>query len=163
MKKIVSVLLFVLCMVCAMSALAETSGDFEYAVLEDGTAQITAYSGSASELTIPAVLDGYAVTAIGNYAFSYTSSLKSVKIPDGITTIGHFAFQCCSGLKNVKIPDSINSIGYNPFGECRSLTDVDVSPNHPTLATIDGVLFSKPDQRLVWYPMASSASSYSIP
>ena len=38
-----------------------------------------------------------------------------------------------------------------------------VSPDHPTLETMDGVLFSKPDKKLVYYPYTLDAESYSIP
>ena len=35
-----------------------TSGDFEYEVLYGGTAEITDYSGSATKLEIPSILNG---------------------------------------------------------------------------------------------------------
>ena len=41
------------------------SGDFTYVVLEDGTAEITLYTGRASELSIPGAIDGRAVSSIG--------------------------------------------------------------------------------------------------
>ncbi len=118
------------------------SGDFTYAyaLLEDGTAEINKYIGSSANLAIPASLDGYAVTNIGNYAFSY-----------------------CTGLTEVIIPDSVTSIGANPFRSCSRLTDIRVSSDHPALAIIDGVLFSKADKRLVSYPCAFTAETYSIP
>ena len=93
------------------------SGSFEYALLDDGTAEVTKYKGYAEALTIPDALDGHAVT----------------------------------------------SIGANPFSSCDKLTEIKVSPDHPTLAVIDGVLFSKTDKRLVCYPCALTATSYSIP
>ena len=46
-----------------------TSGDYEYVLLEDGTAEITEYTGNASTLEIPAELDGHTVTSIGKRAF----------------------------------------------------------------------------------------------
>ncbi len=39
-----------------------TSGDYEYALLEDGTAEITDYTGRDAELIIPSELDGHPVT-----------------------------------------------------------------------------------------------------
>ena len=116
------------------------SGDYEYALLDDGTAEITGYSGKAESLEISSELDGKSVTAIGDRAFF-----------------------SCSGLTSVTIPDSVTAIGSNPFQYCESLSDIRVSPDHPALATIDGVLFSKADKRLVCYPCAFSASSYEIP
>ena len=55
------------------------------------------------------------------------------------------------------------SINSNPFECCSKLTDIQVSPDHPYLALIDGVLFSKPDKRLICYPCAFTESEYTIP
>lgn len=35
-----------------------TSGDYEYALLDDGTVEITGYNGKAEKLTIPNMLNG---------------------------------------------------------------------------------------------------------
>ncbi len=163
-----------------------TSGDFEYALLDDGTAEITKYGGNADVLTIPGALDGHAVTSIGDYAFCNCEYLTSVTIPDSVTSIGDSAFSCCFKLTSVTIPgsvtsigdsvfsfcfelpsvtipDSVISVGANPFAYCSSLTLIAVSPDHPALAVFDGVLFSMADKRLVCYPCAFTASSYSVP
>ena len=117
-----------------------SSGEYEYIMLADGTASITGYLGEDEALLLPAELDGRRVTAIGDRAFYWCSSLTSVVIPDGVSAIRR-----------------------NPFVGCEQLEAVLVSPDHPALETIDGVLFSKADKRLVWYPMTKSASSYAIP
>lgn len=39
----------------------ETSGDFEYTVLDDGTAEITEYKGNEEILLIPSEIDGHTV------------------------------------------------------------------------------------------------------
>jgi len=115
-------------------------GDYEYIILEDGTAEITLYSGEDTELVIPSELDGIPLTSIGDTSFPWCNSLTSVTIPDGVI-----------------------NIGVNPFIGCENLNNIVVSIYHPYLATIDGVLFSKPDKRLVCYPCAIQAESYAIP
>ena len=139
------------------------SGDYEYAILEDGTAEITTYYGEAEALIIPETLDGLPVTTIGDWAFEGCSSLSAVTIPDSVTTIGDGAFAYCSSLSDVTIPDSVTSIGDGAFASCSSLSSIEVSPDHPALAVIDGVLFSKGDRRLICYPGGLSESSYEIP
>ena len=48
---------------------------------------------------------------IGDYVFSYCSSLTSITIPDSVTSIGERAFSSCSGLTSITITDSVTSIG----------------------------------------------------
>lgn len=64
MKKLL-VALFALSLLLSLTALAETDGaqahecgDYTYVILDDGTAEITEYSGSEKELDIPSELDG---------------------------------------------------------------------------------------------------------
>ena len=53
--------------------------------------------------------------------FYYTTSLKSVTIPDSVTSIGNTAFAYCWGLKGITIPDSVKSIGSLAFYDCNDL------------------------------------------
>ena len=46
-----------------------TYGDYEYRELNDGTVEITKYTGSASTLTIPSEINGKTVTSIGYGSF----------------------------------------------------------------------------------------------
>lgn len=72
---------------------AETSGDREYIVLDDGTAEITCYDDRQVDVPeIPSQLDGYTVTGIGKNAISCYYELTSVTIPDSVTGIGDRAF-----------------------------------------------------------------------
>ena len=71
---------------------------------------------------IPA--DG-SVTSIGDGAFYYCSSLKSITIPDSITSIGHYAFFYCSSLTSITIPKSVTNIGDDGFEGCDSLKTIE--------------------------------------
>ena len=86
-----------------LSVSAEISGDFEYTVLDNGTSEITDYTGTATDLSIPSTIDGYSVTSIGNYAFAWCSSLTSVTIPESVTSIGNAAFGDCSLLTDITV------------------------------------------------------------
>ncbi|SUW00018.1 leucine-rich repeat domain-containing protein [Brachyspira pilosicoli] len=65
-----------------------------------------AYSGLAS-LTLPASL-----TAIGNLAFSASSSLTTLtylgKTPNDVTTVGNDIFDACTKLTTLKVPNALN-------------------------------------------------------
>ncbi len=103
-----------------------TSGDYRYTLQPDGTAAIVKYTGSASILSIPDALDGYAVTAIGNEAFRLRQTLSSVSIPDGVTAIGNEAFRFCQNLLSVSIPDGVTSIGDRAFYGCWFLSHITI-------------------------------------
>ena len=130
-KKWFVALLMVVVMMCTCwtGAVAEdeeretfTSGDYEYALLDDGTVEITGYNGKAEKLTIPDTLAGKKVTSIGDMAFHWRSSLTSITIPDSVTFIGDSAFDFCESLTSVSIPDSVTFIGDNAFSGCPDLT-----------------------------------------
>ena len=117
---------------CWTGAVAEdecetfTSGDYEYALLDDGTVEITNYSGYAKKLTIPNMLNGKKVTSIGDDAFFICTFLLSVTIPNSVTSIGDSAFSSCTSLTSVTIPDSVTSIGNIAFSFCTSLTSITI-------------------------------------
>ena len=145
--------------VSAVEAETFISGDYEYTLLEDGTAEITCYYGEATELEVPGELDGYAVTGIGDRAISYCDSLSNITLPEGLISIGDRAFCDCSSLSSITLPDSIDTIGGNPFSG--DILSIKVSPDNPYLAVIDGVLFSKPDKRLIYF--LNTKEEYVVP
>ena len=113
MKKLM-LLLAALLALGAIFALAEeaeptvyTSGEWEYVLLEDGTAEIYDYFNYfTKDLTIPETIDGHMVTAIGDEAFYGCTSLTGVTIPDSVTSIGKYAFSGCKSLIITVEPDS---------------------------------------------------------
>ncbi|MGN0624339.1 MAG: leucine-rich repeat domain-containing protein, partial [Oscillospiraceae bacterium] len=114
-----------------IEASAETYGDFEYSILDDGTVEISGYTGSDSTLTIPGTIDGKKVTSIGGYAFEDCTSLTSITIPNSVTSIGSNAFNYCTSLTSITIPNSVTSIGGGAFNTCTSLTSITI-PNSVT-------------------------------
>ena len=71
------------------------------------------------------------VKSIGEYAFSYCSSLRSIIIPNSVVEINSGAFQFCSDLKSVVLPENITSIEEIAFYYCSSLCSIEI-PNSVT-------------------------------
>ena len=124
---------------CAVCAGAETYGDLEYSVLDDGTVEITDYNGIAKTVDIPEKINGKSVTSIGNCAFRYCTSLKSITIPNSVTSIGDSAFWGCS-----------------------SLTAIYVAVDNKNYTSVNGVLFNKDKTALICYPAGKTDKSYNI-
>ena len=163
-----------------------TSGDYEYVILENGTAEISDYTGTATTLTIPGTINGKDVTSIGNRAFGDCDSLQQISIPNCITTIGNYAFECCTSLKEitlsenittintglfydckelekVAIPAKVLSIESDAFEGCEALMGIEVDADNLNFCSVDGVLFNKNKSMLLLYPIGKTDISYSIP
>ena len=97
-------------------AAVDDSG-LEYEELEDGTVEITGYSGEDTVVVIPDEIDGRKVTSIGCKAFKECSGLTEITIPESVTSIGNWAFYVCSDLTEITIPESVTSIGCDAFSE----------------------------------------------
>lgn len=89
----------------------------------------TSYSGNVA---VPASVSyegkTYKVTSIGSEAFSKSSQLLSVTLPESVTNIGNGAFSFCASLTDITLPESVTSIGSSAFRDCSSLTSLNI-PN----------------------------------
>ena len=84
--------------------------------------------------------ESYNVTGIDQRAFSSSSGLTSVSIPNSVTSLGRMAFSYCSALTSVNIPSSVTSIGEYAFESCSALTSIII----PTgMTSIDRYVFYK--------------------
>lgn len=114
--------------------------DYEYIVLDDGTAEVVKYNGKELNVEIPSTLDGLTVTSLGykkliSYstkfpggflpteyegAFQY-NEIQSIIIPDTVTKIGEYVFAGCHELLSVKLPSNLKAISSYSFYECKNL------------------------------------------
>lgn len=108
--------------------------NYEYTILEDGTAEISAYSGNEREIMIPETIAGYQVTRIGKRAFEETN-IEAVTIPKNIEIIGERAFQSCDKLKSVKISEGVKRVEWGIFNGADNIMNIEV-PN--SLIYVDG-------------------------
>ena len=90
--------------------------EFGYDVLEDGTIAIKKYLASGEAVTIPAEIDGKAVTVICENVFFYSPKVKKLSIPESIVKIESCVF---TG------PTSFEELRYE--GSRRSFEKIDIS------------------------------------
>ena len=98
-----------------------------YTVTANNTCKITGMGICMdTEIGIPQYIDGYKVTAIGQYAFMYNTSITSVKMLEGITKIELESFSGCDNLVSVVLPEGLISIGDYAFINCEKLRDINL-------------------------------------
>ena len=164
MKKSLSLILAVLlaCGMIVSGAVAEEKNLYQYKVKADGTAVITGINDTSIEsLNIPAEIDGYKVTSIGDFAFYNCQDLLTVTIPEGVETLESLALVGCSMLESISIPDSLVSVGDSMFRSER-LMDVKVSPDHPVFAVENRALINKQDMTLIRFLGFEITGEYEI-
>ncbi len=106
----------------ALTAYADTEGDFSYSVNEDGAGvTVTGWSGSDAEVVIPGLLENLPVTEISSWAFLNKTEITSVTVPDSVTGIGTNAFNGCSALTEINLPDGLTEISDGTFANCSAL------------------------------------------
>jgi hypothetical protein len=91
----------------------------------DNNITITNYVGPGGIVSIPSIITGLPVTAIGDDAF-YGAFASSVIIPSGVTTIGESAFSSCSAMMDIAIPVTVTNIGGSALSYCSSLTNMTI-------------------------------------
>lgn len=84
---------------------------------------IGGYSFSGSGLTSVTFTKGDGGLIIGDYAFSESSSLKSVVFEEGLESIGRYAFSRC-WFESIVLPEGLKSIGEGAFYNSSDLSSV---------------------------------------
>ena len=127
---------------------------------------ITGYNGPSTAVVIPATINGYTVTSIGDHAFDGSFGIvspTSITIPDSVTNIGNSVFYGDTSLTNVTIGKGVINIGTNDFVNCTSLNAITVSSLNPAYTSIAGVLFSEDTNTIIQYPAGITNGSYVLP
>ena len=82
----------------------------------------------SGKLTIPAEVNGYKITAVGDMALM-GCSLQEIELPETIDSIGKQAFENCGDLESVVLPNCITVLPEACFSFCMSLSEV-ILPQH---------------------------------
>ena len=137
-----------ICFLCLFGSVqvyaAEYYGDFQY---EDNgeNASIYAYNGSDKEVTIPAYINGKAVTEINDYAFLLCNSVEKIIVPSTVTTIHANAFSGAGNLKSVVLTSADTQI--EDSNENTDKKDTDENGNNNSQSNNTGDSTSSKDNK----------------
>ncbi len=115
------------------------------------------------DVVIPTEYNGHPVTVIGWDSFRQCQILRSVTIPEGITGIHTNAFFDCNNLESVHLPKSMRNFSGFCFASCNSLKEVTVDPDNPWFCSVDGVVYTKDQKKIVFYPPGKTDEEFTIP
>ncbi len=115
------------------ATLADDASEWAYSLSSTATthtASVLMYYGNDVDVDIPTTFTRdditYTVNAIGLNAFYGKNMMKSVSIPSSLTSIGDYAFSYCSSLEEVVLPNTVSSIGMYAFEGCTSLASINI-------------------------------------
>ncbi len=113
-------------------------GYFKYKILSDGTASIIGYTGSDTDVHIPATVGGdnkIPVTEFDDNVFQNNTIVELVDFSSSqIKTVGSKTFYGCSKLQKVILPETLQGISNKMFYNCRALKEVVIPEGIKTIA-----------------------------
>jgi hypothetical protein len=89
--------------------------------------------------------------------------IANVNIPASVTTIGEKAFYFCKSLKTITVPAGVTSIGNRAFTSCASLTSIEVAAGNANYKSVDGNLYTKDGKTILAYAIGKTADTFVIP
>ena len=98
-------------------------GDFAYRVEggreeNEGWVTITDYSGTHSQIHVPARIEGITVRRVEKKTFLSRKNLRKAVLPEGVEEVGDWAFAYCTNLESVWMPRKKLKLGNRIFMEC---------------------------------------------
>lgn len=176
----------------AISDNEKTSGLFTYRLKGNGTAVITNFNweeNGNNDIYVPRQLDGYEVTEIGDFAFSFDDNDAYVAFYNALPwdsnygplyNYQHFGAPLgkavvvklpdtitvigeraffLTQIQSIEIPDSVQLIKPGAFAGCYGMKYFTVASGNAVYATIDGVLYNKIKKELVAVPAGRDYTS----
>ncbi len=78
--------------------------------------------------------------------------IKTVEITENVTSVSENAFAYCKNLQKAFLGEKVSSVGNKAFRSCISLEEFVVDEGNETYKSIDGLLYSKDETKLIYAP-----------
>ena len=129
------------------------------------TLSVCGYEGDEISITIPTELAGIGITHLNEF-YLFSETVKTITIPKEITTLN--ANSEIPGEYYDYIMDEGHYYGKNhkPIIRCAEdgqLEEIIVAEDNPRFSSLDGVLFTKNQIRLLYYPHYKADEKYTVP
>lgn len=114
------------------------------------------YDNCVESLVLPSSLE-----VIGESAFADCDNLTDLDLSKVSSDLrfGAYAFAECNGLTSVEITDNVGEMEFSSvFYKCRNLQEVIVPATNPNFESVDGVLYSKGRETILYYPSGLSGN-----
>ena len=132
---------------------------------KDGYNLIRCPEGKSGNFVVPD-----SVGCIESYAFYNCANLTNIQISENVNEIEGYAFENCKSLQKFVLSDNVYNIGYyggwyelHPiFSGCTNLKEIEVGSGNDNYSSIDGVLYDKEVEKLIYCP-AKKSGEYTVP
>ncbi|MCH5186762.1 MAG: leucine-rich repeat protein [Oscillospiraceae bacterium] len=111
---------------------------------------------SLEGLTLPESL-----AFMGAEVFNGCSSLKEITLPEGLELIGEHCLGQ-SGVTEIYIPAGVKNLSAEVFDWADNLAYIHIDPDHPGFYDDNGVMYSKTEPSLKFYPVARPDAEYTV-
>lgn len=148
-----------------------TENGYEYRV-QNGAAVLISYTGTETDIVVPAKLGGYPVKAVSSCAF-YCLDAQSITFSEGIRTIESEAIIECRNLRSVHYPSTaVFTASPYPEWQCRvacgpshcpNVETVTVAEGNQNVVVVDNVMYSADMKFVRYYPAADPREYFEIP
>lgn len=100
------------------------------------------------------------VSGGNSYMYDYGSYEQYYTKQDTLNT---YSFYNCPALEIITLPKTLKAVEKMVFSVCPNLKEINVPNENTFLKSVNGVLFSLADSKLLRYPSAYSGGDYTIP
>ena len=131
---------------------------------KDGYNLIRCPEGKSGNFVVPD-----SVGCIESYAFYNCTNLTNIQISKNVNEIEGYAFVNCKSLQKFVLTDNVYTIGYyggwyekSMFRGCENLKEIEVGSGNDNYSSVDGVLYDKEVEKLLYCP-AKKSGEYTVP